>query len=241
MKDKINNLIQLQDCDNKIREITAKKKQGPLKIRELETAIKAEEEKYQAIDNKLDVLKKGRRKIEQDILEVDNKIEKSHIKLNHIKSNKEYRSALKEIDDLNREKSLMEDNVIQNMEETEDLEVLAAQNHDKQIELRRTFQLEKEAIEKELKELENATQFLEKQRETFYKQVDQDLLKTYLLLSEKRGGQAISSVIGGVCQTCHMGIPPQQFNEVKRCLVLLNCPNCNRMIYWGEDESFQKR
>jgi predicted nucleic acid-binding Zn-ribbon protein len=240
LKDKINSLIQLQDCDNKIREVTAKKKQGPLKIKELETTLNEQEEKYQEIDNRLETLARERRKIEQDILELDNKIEKSNIKLNNIKSNKEYRSALKEIDDLNREKSLMEDKLIQNMEEAEDLEAIATQNHDKQRELKKTFQHEKDAIDKELKELDKTSEFLEKQREAFYKLVDQDLLKTYLFLSEKKEGQAISAVVGGVCQTCHMGIPPQQFNELKKCLVLLNCPNCNRMIYWGEDESFQK-
>ena len=54
-------------------------------------------------------------------------------------------------------------------------------------------------------------------------------------------GQAISSVIQGVCQICHMGIPPQKFNELMRGEALMTCPNCNRMIYWGGDEYFMNR
>ena len=70
--------------------------------------------------------------------------------------------------------------------------------------------------------------------------IDQDLLKRYIFLRERKGGQAIGPVVSGVCQICHMGIPPQKFNELIGGDSLLTCPNCNRLIYWGEDEHYQK-
>ena len=81
---------------------------------------------------------------------------------------------------------------------------------------------------------------LEKERNTFYQTMDQDLFKRYVFLKERKGGHAISSVVKGVCQTCHMGIPPQKFNELIKGKSLLTCPNCQRIIYWGEDEQFLK-
>jgi uncharacterized protein len=50
----------------------------------------------------------------------------------------------------------------------------------------------------------------------------------------------VGSVIGGVCQLCHINLPPQAFNEIKRGNSLMSCPNCHRIVYWGEDEYYIK-
>ena len=49
----------------------------------------------------------------------------------------------------------------------------------------------------------------------------------------------MSAVVGGVCQTCHMGIPPQRFNELRRGDALMSCSNCKRIIYWADDAHYQ--
>jgi predicted nucleic acid-binding Zn-ribbon protein len=240
LKDKLYSLIRLQECDNRIKEVDTKKKEGPLKIQQLEAELTEQEEKFNDVTHKLESLKKERHAIEQAIQDVDNKAEKSNIKLNNIKSNKEYRSALKEIDDLNREKSLKEDTLIQIMEEIENLEKIILKNKDEYDVLKKRLMADKETVNQELMELDKTSGFLENQRKTFSQEVDQDLLKTYLFLKERKGGQAISSIVAGVCQACHLGIPPQQFNELKKCIALMTCPNCNRMIYWGEDAAFNE-
>ena len=240
MKDKMSILIQLQDCDNKIRALKNKKMQGPLKIQELEKALKAAEMKVQEENDKLETLKKERRRLEQEIQELDNKTEKSNIKLSNIKSNKEYTAALKEIDDLKKSKSLLEDDVIRIMEEIEDIGKRCAQNADIQRAMKQEFEETKKEIEKEMQDLDRGLTQLEAERSKFDQTVDQELLKKYLFLKERKGGMAVSAVIGGVCQTCHMGIPPQKYNELIRGNLLLNCPHCQRMIYWGEDGDYKK-
>ena len=92
---------------------------------------------------------------------------------------------------------------------------------------------------KEIAALDEELNVLEKKRTEFSKTIDQDLLGKYLYLRERKEGQAISPVIDGVCQICHMGIPPQKFNELIKGHALLACPNCHRIIYWGEDEHYQ--
>jgi len=66
------------------------------------------------------------------------------------------------------------------------------------------------------------------------------LLGMYDHLRKFKDGIAISPVTGGVCQACHMGIPPQKYNELIRGEELLNCPNCHRIMYWGDNEDFKK-
>ena len=240
MKDKIGDLIVLQDCDNKIREIMNKKNEGPSRIKKLAEELDAIARKFQEKNDRLNLLKKDGRKIDQEIQELEEKIEKSNIKLSLIKSNKEYKAALKEIEDLKHVKFQTEDKAIKLMEELEELEEICSENKEKETELREAFERDKKEIERELGALDEELKILNAKRDTFIRAIDQDLLKKYLYLRDRKAGQAISPVLGGVCQVCHMNIPPQAFNELIRGDSLMTCNNCNRIIYWAEDEHFQK-
>jgi hypothetical protein len=240
LKDKIGDLIALQDCDNKIREIMNKKNEGPSRIKKLAEDLDAIAKEFKEKHDRLDLLRKDGRKIDQEIQELEEKIEKSNIKLTIIKSNKEYKAVLKEIDDLKHAKFQIEDKAIQVMEELEELEEICNENKEKEVELRKAFEGDKEEIERQLEALDEELKILNAKRENFTDAIDQDLLKKYLYLRDHKAGQAISPVLGGVCQICHMNIPPQAFNELIRGDSLMTCTNCNRIIYWAEDEHFQK-
>jgi hypothetical protein len=240
LKDKIGDLIVLQDCDNRIREIMIKRNEGPLRIKKLAEELDANEKKFQEKRDRLNLLKKDGHKIDQEIQELEEKIERSNIKLSLIKSNKEYKAALKEIDDLKRAQFQTEDKAIQVMEEVEELEKICSENKEKEAEIRKAFEKDKEEIERELEALDEELKILDAKRDTFAHAIDQDLLRKYLYLKDHKEGQAISPVVGGVCQICHMNIPPQTFNELIRGDSLMTCTNCNRIIYWAEDEHFQK-
>ncbi len=240
MKDKIRDLILLQDCDNKIAGINIRKKRAPLKIKEIEEAFGGKEAVLEEEGERLEALKKERRSLEQVVQDLESRMEKSQIKLGNIRSNKEYTAALKEIEDLEREKGRYEEDILQMMEDIELIEKKYLDDKDDLAALKRQFEIAREDIEKEIKELDNKSDILEKQREEFSRAVDRDLLKRYLFLKERKKGVAIAAVIDGVCQTCHMRIPPQQFIELKRCDSLLTCPSCARLLYWGEDEYYVK-
>jgi predicted nucleic acid-binding Zn-ribbon protein len=241
LKDKISQLIELQALDDKIEQINNKKAKGPLRIRELKDTLDAAEADFQKDFDQLELFKKERRRIEQEIQDLENKIEKSTTKLYSIKSNKEYTAALKEIDDLKKIKFVTEDKVIQAMEQIEEIEKKSLEHKKRQPEMRAQFEKAKTEIEKELAALDRDLGDLNGRREILIQSVDQDLLKRYEVLKDRRGGRAISQVIAGVCQACHINIPPQKFNDLIRGESLLTCPHCHRIIYWGEDEDFQKR
>lgn len=240
MKDKLLVLIQLQECDNRIAKILQAKEQAPLRIQKLEDELRAMENQFKADEDQLDVFRKDKRQVEREIQELDGKIEKSSTKLTQIKSNKEYTAALKEIDDLKTIKFQTEEKAIQIMETAEELEHKCKGQKDTLKTLKDRCEKDKEAIKKEILALERDFTALEKSRNQLCCDFDQSLLKKYLFLKERKGGLAISSVVTGVCQTCHMGIPPQKFNELIRGNDLMTCPHCNRIIYWGDDQDFQK-
>jgi predicted nucleic acid-binding Zn-ribbon protein len=239
LKDEIKLLAQLQECDNRIQDVLRRKEIGPRRIQELMDELKANDVRLQELADQLESWKKDRRKIEEEVQELDTKIQKSNGKLSVIKSNKEYTAALKEIEDLKRMKFDTEDKIIHIMEKVEDTgkEIHAQGQMVEDLKIR--ADKDKKEVEKELLLLDQDLKGLEQTRDELVKALDQDLWKRYLFLKERKGGLAVSAVIAGVCQTCHIGLPPQKFNELLKGDAIMSCPNCHRIIYWGDDKDFQ--
>jgi len=240
LKDKLLVLIQLQECDNRIAKVLQSKELAPLRIQKLEDELRTVENQFKADEDQLEAFRKDRRQLEREIQELDGKIEKSSAKLTQIKSNKEYTAALKEIDDIKTIKFQTEEKAIQMMETAEELERKCKGHKETLKSLKDQSEKDKDAVKTELLGLEKDLDALQKERSQLCCDFDQGLLKKYVFLRERKGGLAISSVVTGVCQTCHMGIPPQKFNELIRGNDLMTCPHCNRIIYWGDDQDFQK-
>ncbi len=239
MKVQIKKLIDLQNCDSRIADVKDKKEQGPIKIQELEEGLIAFENKLKDELGRLEAYKQEGRKIDREIEDIDSQIEKSNNKLSNIKSNKEYSAALKELDELKRIKSLSEDKGLNIMEELEVMNAGCVESKANMEKLKNDVEKNRDKIMEEIKVLEKEFKRLEKERVSLGKSIEENLLKKYDFIRERKGGIVVSPVIKGVCQTCHLDIPPQQFNEVIRGDKLMNCPNCIRIIYWGEDESFK--
>ena len=114
-----------------------------------------------------------------------------------------------------------------------------SRSKEKRKEFQRKFEQDQKEVKEELKTLDGELESYENQRLGIRKEIDATLLKQYDNIGGHKGGIAVSSVIKGVCQACHLGIPPQKFNELMRGDVLMNCPHCMRIIYWGEDERYK--
>ncbi len=237
----IRNLIALQKCDFEIKVLNKKREEGPAKIKVLEEELKQVEGAADEELVKAEAVKKEKREIEQEIEDLAGRVEKSKVKLATIKSNKEYDAVLKEIDTLEKKKSEFEDKALQVMEEIDSLDAKLSAIKEKKETHREKFEADQKDVEKEIKALDRARRKHEKEKKMVRKEMDQDLLKYYDNLLDHKQGIAVCSVIKGICQACHMGIPPQKFNELMRGDALRNCPHCGRIMYWGEDERFMDK
>jgi len=57
----------------------------------------------------------------------------------------------------------------------------------------------------------------------------------YEQIFERRGGSAVVVVRQGVCTGCHMGVPPQMYNELQKFRDIRQCPNCHRILFYRPD------
>ena len=238
METTIKNLISLQGCDLQVTIIRKRLEDAPARIKGLKEDLERLESQIDEELAKFDAIKLEKRKIDQEIEELEGKMAKSKNKLANIKSNKEYTAALKEIDDLGRDKNRLEERAIEILEELEAINVKSAESKEKKDTYRKKYEEDQRALNKELKALKNDLQKFEDDRTDICKRIDEPLLRQYDSIRNHKEGVGVSAVIKGVCQACHMGIPPQKFNELMRGDKLMNCPHCMRLIYWGEDERY---
>jgi len=239
LKEKIKLLITLQDFDTRMAHILIQQKEGPKKIQRLEQRLNEVETQLAEETHQVEACTRDRRETELKIEDAENRLKKANIKLSSIKTNKEYHAALKEINELKKAKFLLEDRAIEMMELLETLEAKRAASRDRTAEMKQQVEMARETVTRSLKALDQDLQALEQERLSLSLAVDIGLLRKYNTLRERKGGIAVSPVSRGVCQTCHIRIPPQEFNELIRGDKLMTCPNCTRLIYWGEDKEYK--
>ena len=56
-----------------------------------------------------------------------------------------------------------------------------------------------------------------------------------MTLYNNRNGKAVVETKSEVCLGCHMNIPPQLFNDVKKNEEIVICAYCNRILYYVEE------
>ena len=240
MEEDMKLLIDLQLCDTEIGDLERRIAEVPLRIKEIEDKLAEMDDEWKAAEKQLEDVKLERRGLEKDIEMAESQIGKANTKLSNIKSNKEYKAALKEIDDLTREKSRLEDKAIEFMEQVDFLSQQCVAKKEERDRFQQEVMEEKENILREMDSMDKTLKTLGTKRGQFCTKVSGELLRKYDFIRERKSGVALSSVLDGVCQACHMEIPPQRYNELLRGESLLDCPNCHRIIYWGDNERFQK-
>ncbi|HSE84091.1 MAG TPA: C4-type zinc ribbon domain-containing protein, partial [Thermodesulfobacteriota bacterium] len=72
-----------------------------------------------------------------------------------------------------------------------------------------------------------------REREKVTSLVNSDILSMYERVKRKNG-IALVEAKNEVCTGCHMNIPPQLFNEVLTSSRIIQCPNCQRILYSEE-------
>ena len=233
-------LIGLQACDISIKEKLGQKERGPAAVQKREEDLAAAEALLQEEMDKLDSHDSLRRETEREIQDLDERLKKAEVKLSSIASNKEYKAALKEIEGIRQEKEALETAVIELMEQKDALVSACDDNRKNAETMKQQFDQDRKQILRDMKILDKDLRKLEKERKLCCKATEGPLLKKYDMLKGHKNGIAITPVIKGVCQACHMAIPPQKFNELIRGDKLMTCPTCARIMYWGEDERFQQ-
>jgi uncharacterized protein len=106
-------------------------------------------------------------------------------------------------------------------------------------ESRREHEAEKKRIVEDLMSLDAEMSIYQEKSLALKQQIAADVLKKYESIRNRSGGLAVVAAWKEVCGGCHMNIPPQMYIELQQDRGMKYCPQCNRIIYW-EDQDKKK-
>jgi len=233
LRDQLVFLLQLQQSDVKVRELETAANQLPARLdplrrdlAKLQTMLDAERAKLTETENW--------RKAQQDMIDKDRELLKAaQSKLQASKNSKDFGAASREVE--NRRKSITDREAeLKKVVEASASSTAQMQTRDKDVEgVRTELTNSEDAQSEQLGQLRAAVAEAIIARDAARAQVDKQWLKIYDTLAAKRG-YAVAPVIKGVCQGCHMALPPQLNNILARMESIETCPRCSRLVYRKE-------
>lgn len=232
METEFDNLIKLQKLDIEIRNTSVLLDDIPRQIRDID---KKAEESLQIVQETKDNFarnQKKRRDLESELQDIKEKIEKYKRQLNEVKTNKEYSSLLKEIEETNQRIDALEEQIIGEMLSADDIEKEIKAASEKSNEVQAELSQKKEEILQEKHKAEEKLNDLHAKREELLPKIPSDQLALYDQIAKTKNGIVLSPVTEEFCSMCHMRVRPQMVNELIAGTQIITCENCGRILYY---------
>jgi uncharacterized protein len=231
----LSRLIDVQEIDKVIQEVTQGLARLPEELKAGEAALEELKAAHAARLQELEDLKAQRRDTETEMADMEESIKNSRQRLMEIKSNIEYKAMLKEIAFKEDQRDQRETRILQLMDLMETQNRLIAEQVEQIKELEATLVQQRQEVAVQVKKLQQELAELEERRKKVRKTVPAPLMKRYEFIRQRRNSSAICPVHEGVCLGCHMNILPQQFIDLQKGLEILQCPHCQRILYWADE------
>jgi len=232
LKDQLDLLWELQQIDLDLRTIQDGRDRYPKELKRLDEKHKIEKDRMQKEREKIDLLEKERRKKEGLLSAEQEKIKRSEGRMLEIKTNKEYQAFLHEIEMIKDSNSREEEEILRLMEEIDEVRKGLSKREKEVAAVLEKIEAEKKAIQEKMIRDDAAWSQQKERREVLAKQLESRLYRLYNTLKEKRQEVSVVRVTHETCQGCFLNIPPQMFIEVQKNSALIQCPHCNRILYW---------
>jgi len=232
LKEQVSLLIELQKIDDRMRREAVKKTELPERIRILKEEIRQREARVAEKQDMAESLQRSLKENENELKRLGETHRKVKGRLFEVKTNKEYQAMLKEMDTITEASDAVEDRILQYYDQVE--EALGALD-----EAKREYEAHRRVHEGEIGKIEDEIamidRVLEETREQYAQvrgKIRPELIRRYDLICQKRNGKAVVAAWKEICAGCHMNIPPQLYNNLRKHEDIISCPHCNRIIYW---------
>lgn len=174
------------------------------------------------------------RKEQERLISLDEEaIKKAKIKQQSAKGSKDYTAASREMENKRRSKSEREEEVLKVLEALERFRSDLDTHEQDLAKLREHVEAEGKRIAEEMAALETEIANRSVGRDDLVAEVEPRIVKRYEQILGRRG-LGLVPVVDGVCQGCHMAVPPQLNNVLARFDSIESCPRCHRLLYRKE-------
>jgi predicted nucleic acid-binding Zn-ribbon protein len=232
VKLELEKLIDLQKTDTNIRRLKEIIETANEKRAEIEQEFEQHASSIRDVQNRRDTLTAERLELEKQVAENKTYLERAERNLKHAQNQKEYETAMRETDALQKQISAFETQIVEKMAAVEEIEkelesrADEINSHDsKRDEALAAFDA---AVAKSKAEFDTETA----KREEIFKTLPDRMAAVYnRLVQRSRDGIAVAEVVNGSCSACFMSLRPQVALEVKRGDQIITCESCTRILY----------
>jgi len=234
----LDKLIELQKTDTNLRRLKRSLETAVERRAEIEQEFEQHAFSIRKIQSQRDDANTKRAALEKQIAENKTYLERADRNLKHAQNQKEYETAMRETDALQKQISAFETQIVELMEEVEGVEKELEERAEEisSLDAKRDAALAEfdKALAKQKSEFNAET----KHRQTAFATLPARLASVYDRLAQRsRDGIAVAEVVGGACSACYMHLRPQVQVNVKKGDEIITCESCTRILYMPRREA----
>ena len=224
-------LLVLQDRQQKIRQIENEIKTLPLHRKHLEEQLAASVAGLEALKHKARQAEMDRKKLELDVGTRTDTIARLRTQQYQTRKNDEFQALGHEITRYEDEIRKLEDAELELMVEADKLKEEIGTEEKKTAATKQSISRQLADLEEKSKTLETRLAELTNDRAALAKQIDEDLLGLFERLFASKGDAVIVPLEHEVCTGCHMKVTTATAMRARTGKEIVSCENCGRILY----------
>ncbi|HWY39239.1 MAG TPA: C4-type zinc ribbon domain-containing protein [Chthoniobacterales bacterium] len=231
MRAELEQLLILQDRQQKIRQIEHEIKNLPLQRKHLESQLADTAASLEAIKQKARQVEVDRKRLELDVGTRNESINRLKTQQYQTRKNDEFQAMGHEILRYEDEIRKLEDQELELMDQADKLKVEVTAEEKKAAAAKDSITRQTNDVGEKSKALETRLQELSKERKELAEKMDEDLLNRFERLFASKGDSAIVAIEHGVCTGCHMKLTIATVKGAESGKEIVNCEQCGRILY----------
>ena len=230
----IEKLLVLQDRDRRvIRHRHQLSRIGPEREALLGQAS-GTKEALEAVKAKANSIESARKELELEAQTKEEQIQRYSSQQLQTKKNEEYRALANEIKGCKQAISALEDQQLELLDQFDEAQA-AIKTAEEEARSAKKLADEKVAdLEKRESTMKEELEQLIQERTALSTGIDPPTLVRYERLLKFKGEKSVVGVDRGICGGCHVKLPVQIMISCQGQKEVVNCPNCGRIVYFGE-------
>ena len=231
MHSELEQLLILQDREQKIRQIQIEIETVPLRRKSLEAQLAESKASVETLRQRVRQLEVDRKKLELDVGVRAESVSRLKTQQYQTRKNDEFQALGHEIDRYENEIRKIEDDELELMVLADKIKADLTAEETKAAATRDSIARQTDDLDEKSKALDSQLQGLMTERSHLATNIDEDLLGRFERLFKSKGDAAVVAIEHGVCTGCHMKVTTATAASVKAGKEIVSCENCGRILF----------
>ncbi len=231
MHAELEQLLVLQDRQQKIKQIQTEIRTLPLQKKNLEAQLAASVASVEALKQKGRQVELDRKKLELDVGTRAESVSRLKTQQYQTRKNDEFQAMGHEIERYENEIRKIEDEELELMEQADKLKAELGADEKKAATTKESISRQMTDLEAKSKTLQSRLEDLTRERAELAAKIDEDLLSRFERLFASKGDAVVVALEHEVCTGCHMKVTTATAARVRAAKEIVSCEQCGRILY----------